>query len=60
MTGLLKWALVFFVISLVAAAFGFGGIAAGSADVARVLFYVFAVVFLVLLVVGLAAFRSVT
>jgi uncharacterized membrane protein YtjA (UPF0391 family) len=55
---LLKWALIFLVISLVAALFGFTGIAAASADVARILFYVFVVIFLVLLVLGLTIFRA--
>jgi uncharacterized membrane protein YtjA (UPF0391 family) len=54
---LLKWALFFFVISIVAALFGFTGISAATADVARLLFYVFVVIFLVLLVLGLTIFR---
>jgi uncharacterized membrane protein YtjA (UPF0391 family) len=49
---LLKWALIMFVVSLVAALFGFTGLAAASADVARILFYIFLVIFLVLLVLG--------
>jgi uncharacterized membrane protein YtjA (UPF0391 family) len=56
---LLKWALIFFLISIVAAIFGFGGIAAASADMARILFYIFVAIFLVLLVLGLLAARSV-
>jgi uncharacterized membrane protein YtjA (UPF0391 family) len=35
---LLKWALLFFVISVVAGILGFTGISAASADVARFLF----------------------
>jgi uncharacterized membrane protein YtjA (UPF0391 family) len=50
---LLKWAGIFFVIALVAAAFGFGGIAAGAADIAKILFYIFLVLFAVLLITGL-------
>jgi uncharacterized membrane protein YtjA (UPF0391 family) len=38
---MLYWAAVFFVIALVAAAFGFGGIAAGAVGIAKVLFVVF-------------------
>jgi uncharacterized membrane protein YtjA (UPF0391 family) len=55
---LLKWALLFFVISVVAGILGFTGISAASADVARFLFYVFVVIFLVLLVLGLTIFRA--
>src|ERR1700754_1813925 len=50
---LLKWALIMLLISLVAALFGFTDLAAASGDVARVLFYIFLVVFLVLLILGL-------
>jgi uncharacterized membrane protein YtjA (UPF0391 family) len=54
---LLKWALLFFVISVVAGILGFTGISAASADVARILFYIFLVIFLVLLILGLTIFR---
>jgi uncharacterized membrane protein YtjA (UPF0391 family) len=54
---LLKWALLFFVISIVAGILGFTGLSAASADIARVLFYIFLVIFLVLLLLGLTIFR---
>jgi uncharacterized membrane protein YtjA (UPF0391 family) len=54
---LLKWALLFFVISVVAGILGFTGVSAASADIARILFYVFLVIFLVLLILGLTIFR---
>jgi uncharacterized membrane protein YtjA (UPF0391 family) len=50
---MLYWALVFLLVSLVAALFGFGGISAAAADIARVLFFVFIVLFLLSLVFGL-------
>ena len=56
---LLKWALIFFLISIVAAVFGFTGISIASADIARILFYIFLVIFIVLLVLGVAAARRV-
>jgi uncharacterized membrane protein YtjA (UPF0391 family) len=56
---LLKWALIFFLISIVAAIFGFTGISAATADIARVLFYIFVVIFLVLLILGLVIARRV-
>lgn len=37
----LKWALGFLVLALIAAFFGFGGIAEGAADIAKILFFVF-------------------
>ena len=56
---LLKWALVFFVVSIIAALFGFTDIAAATADVARILFYIFLVIFIVLLVLGIGSFSKI-
>jgi len=56
---LLKWALIFLVVSIVAAVFGFGGISAASADIAKILFYIFVIIFVVLLVMGFLAARRV-
>jgi uncharacterized membrane protein YtjA (UPF0391 family) len=55
---MLKWALVFFLISLVAAVFGFTGIAAGAAAIAQVLFFVSVVLFVLCLVLGLTLART--
>jgi uncharacterized membrane protein YtjA (UPF0391 family) len=52
-TLMLYWAVVFLVIALVAAVFGFGGIASAAVGVAKFLFFLFVVVFIVLLVMGL-------
>ncbi|MGD0107882.1 MAG: DUF1328 domain-containing protein [Rhodopila sp.] len=52
---MLRLALFFLIVSIVAALFGFGGIAAASAEIARVLFFIAIVVFVVLLVAGLMA-----
>ncbi len=43
---MLGWALTFLVVALVAALFGFGGIATASAGIAQVLFFVFLVLFI--------------
>jgi uncharacterized membrane protein YtjA (UPF0391 family) len=59
MSNILKWAFAFLVISIIAAIFGFTGIAEGSADVARGLFVVFVTICLVLFFLGLVAFRAV-
>ena len=50
---MLYYALVFFIIAIIAAALGFGGIAAGAAGIAKILFFIFLVIFLVTLVMGL-------
>ena len=49
----LKWAAIFLLIALVAAVFGFTGIAAGAVDIAQTLFFIFISIFVVLLVIGL-------
>jgi uncharacterized membrane protein YtjA (UPF0391 family) len=54
---ILKWALIFFLVSIVAGVLGFTGISEASADIARFLFYVFVVIFLVLLILGLTILR---
>jgi uncharacterized membrane protein YtjA (UPF0391 family) len=55
---MLRWAAIFFVIAVIAAIFGFGGIAAGAASVAKVLFYIFLGIFLISLIVGLLRGRG--
>ena len=50
---MLRWALAFFIIAIIAAVFGFGGIATGANEIARVLFFFFVVLFVVSLVWGL-------
>lgn len=51
---MLYWALVFFILALIAAVFGFGGIAVGAAWIAKILFFGFVVVFLISLISGLS------
>ena len=50
---MLHYAAVFFVIALVAALLGFTGIAAGAVEIAKILFFIFVVLFLVSLIAGL-------
>ena len=50
---MLHYAVVFLVIALIDAVLGFGGIAAGAAGIAKILFVVFLVMALVSFVVGL-------
>ncbi|MBW8707736.1 MAG: DUF1328 domain-containing protein [Alphaproteobacteria bacterium] len=56
---MLKWALVFLVIGLIAGLLGFTGVAGTSIAIAKTLFFIFLIIFLVLLVVGLTAARRV-
>lgn len=54
---MLRWSLAFFIVAILAALLGFGGIASGSAEIARILFFFFVVVFLVSLIWGLLTGR---
>lgn len=50
---MLKWAAIFFVISIIAAVFGFAGIASAAAGVAKILFFLFLAVAVIMLAAGL-------
>lgn len=49
---MLKWAIIFFVISLVAGFFGFTGVASGARTIAKILFFIAVIIFLIVLVFG--------
>ena len=49
---MLKWAILFFLISLVAGYFGFTGVASGARTISKVLFFVALIIFLIVLVFG--------
>ena len=52
---MLKWAIILFVVSVVAGFFGFTDVAAGARSAARILFFIFVVLFLIVLVFGVIA-----
>lgn len=49
---MLKLAIVFFIISVIAGVFGFTGIAAGAARISKVLFFIAFGIFLLVLIFG--------
>jgi uncharacterized membrane protein YtjA (UPF0391 family) len=49
---MLYWAAVFFIIAIIAAVFGFGGVAGTAVGIAKVLFFIFLVLFIVSLLTG--------
>jgi uncharacterized membrane protein YtjA (UPF0391 family) len=49
---MLGWSILFLVVAIIAAVFGFGGIAAAATDIARLLFVVFLVLFVISLLLG--------
>jgi uncharacterized membrane protein YtjA (UPF0391 family) len=56
---MLRWAILFLIIGLVAGVLGFGGIAGASFAIAKLLFFVFIAIFVVLLIAGLTVARRV-
>jgi uncharacterized membrane protein YtjA (UPF0391 family) len=52
---MLRWALIFLVLGLVAALFGFTSIAGAAIGIAKILFYVFLALFVIALLVGMTA-----
>ena len=55
---MLRWALIFFVISLVAGVFGFTGIAQGARSIAKVLFFIALALFVLFVVIAFAVGSS--
>ncbi len=50
---MLKWAIIFGIVSLIAGALGFGGIAGAAAGIAQVLFFIFLAICVVLLIAAI-------
>jgi uncharacterized membrane protein YtjA (UPF0391 family) len=55
---MLRWAAIFLVIAIIAAIFGFGGVAGTAVGIAKVLFFVFIAICVILFLVGLFAGRG--
>jgi uncharacterized membrane protein YtjA (UPF0391 family) len=56
---MLGWAIFFFILAILASIFGFGGLSAAFAGVAKILFFVFIILFVVALVFGFRGRRRV-
>jgi uncharacterized membrane protein YtjA (UPF0391 family) len=52
---MLRWALLFLVVAIVAGIFGFAGVMVAAAGIAKLLFYVFLVLFVVSLAMSLVS-----
>ena len=57
---MLGWAITFLIVALIAAVLGFGGIAEFAVDIARIIFFVAIVLFVISAVVALIRGRSPT
>lgn len=55
---MLKWTAIFFVIALIAAVFGFTGIASGAASIAKTIFFIFLVLVVVSAILGMSVFKK--
>jgi uncharacterized membrane protein YtjA (UPF0391 family) len=49
---MIKWAIIFFVVSVIAGFLGFTEVAAGFRTIAKVLFFIAITIFLIILVFG--------
>ena len=49
---MLHYTVVFFIIAIIAAVFGFGGIAAGATEIAKILFFVFLIITVISFIMG--------
>ncbi|MCE2705792.1 MAG: DUF1328 domain-containing protein [Proteobacteria bacterium] len=47
---MLTWVIIFLVIAIIAAIFGFGGIVEAAVDIAKIIFFIFIVLFIISLV----------
>ena len=54
---MLRWALTFLIVALIAALLGFGQIAGVASSIAVTLFWIFAILFVIALLVSLATGR---
>jgi uncharacterized membrane protein YtjA (UPF0391 family) len=57
---MLRWAVIFLVIALVAAVFGFTGVAVAAAGIAKFLFFIFIFLCAVFLALGLLVAKKIT
>jgi uncharacterized membrane protein YtjA (UPF0391 family) len=55
---MLGWAITFLVLGLIAAILGFGGIAGAAIGIAKILFFVFLVIFVVMLLMSFGRGRG--
>lgn len=57
---MIKWAIIFAVIGVIAGVLGFGGIAGGAFGIAKFLFWGAIIIAVVLFVLGLTVYKKVT
>ena len=57
---MLKWALIFFIVSIIAGLLGFSGVAAGAASIAKILFFLFLAVAIGIVILAVMAGKKIS
>jgi uncharacterized membrane protein YtjA (UPF0391 family) len=57
---MIGWAITFLIVALIAAALGFGGIAGTAVEIAKIIFFVAIILFVISAIIGLVRGRSTT
>ena len=57
---MLKWSFIFLAIAIVAGIFGFTGVEEGAASIAKILFFIFLAIWVLMLVLGATIFKKIT
>ncbi len=57
---MLRWAVIFLILGLIAGVLGFTAIAGASIAIAKFLFFLFIAIFIILLILGITAARRIT
>lgn len=57
---MIKWAIIFAVVSLVLAVLGFGGLAGAFMDIAQILFWLAVIITVILFVLGFTIYKKVS
>lgn len=57
---MLKWSVIFFIISIIAALFGFTGIESAAAGIAKILFFIFLAGFIITLILAIFVAKKIS
>lgn len=57
---MLRWAIIFLIIGLIAGVFGFTTVAGAAVGIAKFLFFLFLAMFVIFLVLGLTVYRTIS
>ena len=56
---MLRYAIIFFVISLIAGGLGFSGVSSATSGIAKIFFYIFLIIAILWVVLGVTVFKAV-